>query len=281
MTDLTTELSPDDAVHALLDTGAALSDPTMVDASSADLAAIHLVPEGYEVAVTDLQEIRERHAPWPYRKTGTTVVSNVESFLAYWSKHALPGSEITVGSGGLIGIIDAHDVDRAGWCQHHVDLRLRESEEWKDWTSLSGKLLPQEAFVEFLEGHAGDVITPDAATMLEVAQSLEARSGVDFKSAYRGADGQRKFKYEETTSAKAGSKGELEIPERITLSLRVFHGADRVEVPARFRYRITGGGLALGYVIDRQADIRDAALTLVAGQVREGVGETHLVLNAT
>lgn len=266
--------------RTLLDAGAAQTEPEYIGDDIEDpIAALYTVPAGYQVVPVDLEKLRAPHRARPARKVGTVHVRTVQSLLDYHFKHADAQAEIWVsGNGNVVSVLDAHHGDQPAWQQHRAQLSLEFSPEWIRWDSVSGKLLGQEQFAEFLEGSAADVLNPEAATILEVAQSLEATTKVDFESAYRTADGQRGFRYKETTTAKAGQRGQLEIPATLTLALRVYVGQEPNLVGARFRYRLSADGLRLGVVIDRQAEILEQALTDVANQISIAVRDTGTVV---
>lgn len=222
-----------------------------------------VVPAGATVKVLDIDELEQTLADRPRRKKGTVHVQDAISFIRYVEKHQLPGTEVYADAARqrLVAVVNAHDASEgpsendAGHGDHRVALELIPTEEWKTWTSLDKKPLNQQAFAEHLEDNAADVIHPDAATMLEIASSLIATNGVNFKQAVRLDNGQVQVRYEETTSARAGHAGDLEIPQVFTIAVAPFVGSEPVEVTARFRYRINGGNLALSYALLRPEQI--------------------------
>lgn len=263
------------AIQALGAAGIAAAEPYFVsdDGGASELAAIFTVPDGYKTHTVDLEALRAPYRPGPIRKRGAYTVSDVNSFLSYYIKHAEMSAEIWANKSEIVAVLNANDAvdERAGWEDHRVVLQLVHSVEWKRWITVSGRLYPQDDFADFLEGAAADIITPDMATVLEVAQSLEATTKVDFESAYRTQDGQRAFKYKETTQARAGQKGELEIPDRFVLDLRIYEGQDPIRVTARFRYRISNESLQLGIVIDHVPEIIETALVDVRETLSAGI----------
>lgn len=262
------ELETVSAVEQLTELGVALADADEVTNEGA-VAAVYRLPQGYLAHVVDLERLRAPLREGPRRKAGTYQVSDVESFLAYYHKHASDSAETWVGDTQIVAVLDAHG-DDPRWEEYRLVLQLQHSPEWTRWSNASGKFASQQSFAEFMEDSAADVVQPDAATMLEVAQSLQATIKADFKSAYRTSDGQRAFRYEEQATAKAGAKGELEIPERLTLRLRVFLGQQPIPVTARFRYRLSDDGLRLGVVLDRVQETLEAARDLVVDQITDG-----------
>ncbi|MFF6829599.1 DUF2303 family protein [Streptomyces longwoodensis] len=217
----------------------------------------------------------------PTRKTGTTTVRDAESFLAYWTKHHDDNSEVYADAERLTitAVLDAHTPDGARWSGHRLHLALRETDAWKQWLANDGKLLRQEEFAEFLEDHLPELLEPTSAEMLEIAQSFQAAVKVDFQSATRLSSGQRQFQYVETATTKAGQKGQLVVPETFVIGLIPFEGSDGYRLTARLRHRIGQQGLALGYKLERPADIRKTAFDDVVQKIGEQIDTA--VMNGT
>jgi uncharacterized protein YfdQ (DUF2303 family) len=211
----------------------------------------------------------------PRRKTGTTVVRDPDSFLAYWGKHSDPGSEVYADRQALTitAVLNAHTADSARFGDHRVVLRLRHSDSFEAWAAASGKDMNQTRFAEFVEDHRTDIRTPPAADLLELAQTFQATTKVSFKSGSILKSGQRQLTYVEETDASAGRKGQLTIPDDFELGLAVFQGATEADaVTARLRYRISGEGrLALLFILDRLPEVVDAAFEGVVAAVAAGV----------
>ncbi|HEY8985710.1 MAG TPA: DUF2303 family protein [Streptomyces sp.] len=217
----------------------------------------------------------------PDRKTGTTVVRDAESFLAYYGKHADESSEVYADAERLTvtAVLDADTPDAARWQGHRLSLQLRTTDAWKQWLALDGNLMNQEQFAEFIEDHLPELLEPAAATMLEIAQSIQGVAKAEFQSGTRLASGERKLAYVETVTAKAGQKGELVIPETFVIGLVPFDGSEGYRLTARLRYRINGGPLQLGYKLERPADVLKTAFGDVVAAIGEGIDVP--VLNGT
>ncbi|NED73339.1 DUF2303 family protein [Streptomyces sp. SID9944] len=217
----------------------------------------------------------------PSRKTGTTTVRDAASFLAYWDKHHDDSSEVYADSDRLTitAVLDANTAHSARWGGHRLHLALRETTAWKQWLRADGELMDQDAFAEFLEDHLPELLEPAAADMLEIAQSFQAAQKVDFQSATRLSSGQRQFQYVETTTAKAGQKGQLTVPETFVIGLVPFEGSEGYRLTARLRHRIGQTGLRLGYKLERPDEIRKTAFADVLKTVSEQIGTA--VMNGT
>lgn len=198
----------------------------------------------------------------PTRKEGTVTVFDAASFAEYYALFSDEHSRVFADELGskFVAVLDYHEAGelKARWGRHRIDLTLRHSEEWKRWSANNGKKLTQMEFSEFLEDNAPDILMPDAATMLDVARDLRARTEVDFGSAIRMNNGSVQFKFSEQVKGSFGS-GNLDVPERFVVSIPVYLGSDRIRVEARLRYRINSGKLTFWYDLLR-ADLvqRDA-----------------------
>lgn len=244
------------------------------------LGEYHIVvtPQG----VTHIDLTGDQYRGLPRRKTGTVVVRDAASFLAYWSKHSSEASEVYADRDqvAVVGILDAYGTggDATNWRQHQVVLKLRHSESFKAWTAISRSLSNQTQFAEFIEEHRSDVITPTAAEVLELAQTFQANTKVTFRSSQLLRSGQRQLQYVETIEASGGQRGEMTIPEALELGLPVFDGATLADrVTARLRYRIEDGRLKLGVVLDQVSEVIDSAFEGVVTEVGAGVGDVPVL----
>ncbi|MFI6251470.1 YfdQ family protein [Streptomyces sp. NPDC051016] len=217
----------------------------------------------------------------PPRKQGTTTVRDLAGFIAYWGKHADDDSEVYADTERLTvtAVLDAHTGSVPRWAGHRLHLALRETTAWKQWLHQDNQLMDQETFAEFLEDHVPELLEPAGADMLEIAQSFQANSKVDFQSASRLSSGQRQFQYVETTTTKAGQKGQLTVPETFVIGLVPFEGSEGYKLTARLRYRIGERGLRLGYKLDRPDEVRRTAFADVVKGIVEQIEQP--VMNGT
>lgn len=263
--------NPITETQALIDITRQAADPV-----SLALGEYHVVHTADGVVQIDLTG--DRYLELPRRKHGTVVVRDAASFLAYWGKHSTEASELYADRDRLsvTGVLDAHgtDADEADWGQHRVVLQLRHSPAFKAWLQLSGNLVTQTGFAEFIEDHRGDIVEPTAADVLELAQTFQATTKVSFRSSNRLKSGARQLSYVEDVEASAGQRGELTIPDELRLGLLVFEGGSVADaVTARLRYRIEDGRLRLGVVLDRIAEVVDGAFAGVVAVVDTAVSQ--------
>lgn len=250
--------------QAVSDTGEAiaagmhLAEPHPINTAEGRFHAV-LKPSGAEIHLFDTVELEQRLALHPLRAKGSYSVVDPGSFIAYMEKHAGPESEMWADPKAcrIVGVINAHAGATLlpGHGDHRVTLGLVTSHQWQVWTAQDGKWLERQAFAEFIEDNAIDVVTPDSATMVEVAEGFHASTSAEFKDAQRLTSGEVKFRYEETINAAAGHNGELEVPTEFTLAIPIFEGTDPIEVRAKFRYRLRTGNVTLGFKLERPYDL--------------------------
>lgn len=226
------------------------------------------VPQGAASEIIDL----EKFLPAPERKSTTSLFHELEDLIRYTTRHR-DETETTlwvdVVGASVCAVINDHSAESPAWRDHRATHKLRATEQWKHWIEKSGKLLTQSDFAEHIEDGALSIIDPDPATMLEIAQTFHAKTGVEFKQIQRIRDGQLNVQYAEETAASAGTRGDLDVPQEITLLLPVFEGQEKVEVQARIRYRLREGQLSIGYKLVDVDEVLKAAIDLVVDRLVE------------
>lgn len=227
------------------------------------------IPEGGGFEVIDLHEKALALADRPDRKTGRNTVNDARSLIEYVQRHGTDDTELwaDVEKRSILAVINGNSPASPGHGDHRVTLALRLTPAWKAWTTLSGQYVDQESFAEHIEARQPDVVDPQAAVLLEIAQTFKATKKADFESSKRLSDGQTVFEYRETVNASAGKKGELAIPETFTLALAPFQGSPTYKVTARLRTRTNDGTLRIGYLLDRPEEVLEAAFNDVLSDV--------------
>jgi uncharacterized protein YfdQ (DUF2303 family) len=233
-----------------------------------------LAPEGS--TLISLKDQQYPHGIPPERVIANLNMQDAASFCSYVNSFKDDRTRLfadtTLSALGFLAIIDYHpaaastDAGAAQFLSHRAKFALRHSEEWKLWSGLDGKLVPQDQFAEFLEDNRSDIVTPDSATMLEVAKDLQANSSVNFASKINSQNGSATLRFDEQIDTKVTS-GQIIMPESFTISVPVFFGEAPIEITARLRFRISEGKLKFQYklyrpveVISRAFDVARAAI---------------------
>lgn len=256
--------------QVIVDTAIACATPEPL--STADTLYTIVVPSGATHHVIDL----EQYLPNPHRARGTVKVGTVAAFERYVRRHDAAATTtlwVDPDSHRVVAVFDDHaaatDDGQAGWGHHRAVLQLKTTDAWRHWTGKDGALLKQDDFSEHIEDGLIDIIEPDGATMLEVAQSIQGTVRADFKQARRLSNGAVALQYVEEQSATAGKRGDLEIPEQFVLAIAPFLGEDAYRIKARLRYRIRADSLVLGYRLDRPDDVLRDAVDGIAARLGE------------
>ena len=229
----------------------------------------------------------ERYLPEPLRKRARAVFNEPQSFIGYVVAHSEEGThlfgDVTEAGGAFTAILDYHlasaqaiEKQGAQWGEHVAKLTLQVTPEWQRWLGSNAKPFEQAAFAEFLEDNVRDVVKPSGAELLEVALTLQAAKKVAFRSGVRLSNGEHQLTYVEEIAGQAGATGQLQVPERFTISLAPFEGTDPVEIEVRLRYRLMEGRVVFIYQLLRP----DVAIRAVWQRIREQITtETSLTVH--
>jgi uncharacterized protein YfdQ (DUF2303 family) len=229
----------------------------------------------------------ESKAENPRRKRATVGIYETASFIDYVNRHKTAGATHLFGKatelgGSFTAVLDYHEAEKTdgkplpGWGQHTAKLTLEVTPEWARWVGNNTKLIGQEAFAEFIEDNMNDIVTPDAASVLEIAQGLQGRKNVQFKSGKNLRDGSIQLEYIETIEVQGAANRRddaFKMPEKIQLGIVPFVGAEGVYIEARLRFRIgSDGKLSFAYILNRPYKVIEAAFLLARGKIEQETG---------
>lgn len=221
----------------------------------------------------------DAYAETPRHIAANRRVTDATSFVAYVNRHWTLGTEVYAhtSSSSVVAVLDSHEGSgrEAGWQKHKLTLALEHTKAWLAWTARDlgadpRAWLDQQAFAEFIEDRALDVVDPDHARLIELATKFEATTKVEFGSAVRRDNGEVKFEYVETVGPKKGGKGDIQLPKELKLGLRPYIGGPIYYVTASLRYRIRAEGLVLGFALLRPENILEAAFADIVTEIRDG-----------
>lgn len=262
----------DNDTYAAITAGVTLAKPSVLDTEE---VYSRILPAGATGQILDL----EKYLPAPRRTHGMVALQAVDDLVRYVMRHDDPASTtlwVDETAHVVCAVLNDHTQERAQWGDHRARLALRLTPEWKHWTSKDGELLNQIAFAEHIEDGLMEIVDPPGAEMLEVAQSIQGSRNADFSQAHRLSDGNIGATYMETTSAKAGQRGEIEIPERFTLAIAPFLGEEPVELRARLRWRLRDAHLELGYKLERPDRVIRDVIDAIADRLSKQFDESRV-----
>lgn len=242
-------------------------------------ATFAVLPEGY--ALQDITATIEKAAPERNRAQGTVTLGDIDSMLAYCTDQASEDRGYIYADPDTRSITavfnDQRDAGFHGWRDHRAHFVAQLTPECKKWLEFNAKPMGQAEFAEFIEDNFTDLNGQDAQTLLSVATTIQAATGINFSSARRLQDGQVQLTYNEVIDAKAGADGALKIPQTFTLGLRIFKNGDGYKLTARLKYRLISGNVKFWYELERPERAIEDAFTGYVNTVREKSGYTVLI----
>lgn len=243
---------------------------------SIDIGGVPYAVIPTDCKIEDLSRFRfNDYAATPHRKKVSVNVMDAASFIEYYQQFSDENSRVFADETQSIvkAVLDYHGAHSEGsprWCQHILILKLRPAPEWTVWTEKNGQArkMTQMDFAEFIEDNAPDIVEPNAATMLEMARTLQAKTDVDFSSAIRMSNGQIQCTYNEQVKGTYGS-GKVDIPEQFKISIPVYVGGERTPIIARLRYRLQNGKLSIWYDLLRHSEVERKAFTAQIAAIKD------------
>lgn len=243
---------------------AKLNQPTL----NVSRSGVAVFPSGQVINLED-----ERHDPNPKRKRASVALYAAESFIDYVKRYSTLDVSIIFGQASEVGgsfksILDYHG-SIPGWGEHTVSLDLKTTPEWSRWLGMNNKQLTQEQFAEFIEDNAPDIVTPDAAALLDMVTLLQGTKTVQFKSGKSLKNGATELLYTEQIVESTGRRDDsMQLPNFIIVRLTPFVGCAGADITARLRFRISDSGkLTFIFVLDRPFKVLEAAFNVVAAQI--------------
>lgn len=238
-----------------------------------------IVPEGYQLQ--NVSKVIEQNLPAPHRRKGVVNFQDCQSFIDYINSHKVFDiGTIYADSNNLsfTCILNDHgpthvkykESDDAesimaptecettpGWQDFVAKFSPEKTKEFLKWVLNNNKDLTQTEFAEFIEDNLADL--QEGGSLLDMATTIQANTGIHFSSARRLQDGQTQLTYNESIDAKAGSDGNLKIPKTFVIGLRIFKNGSGYKLTARLKYRLYSGTIKFRYEIERvEVAVEDA-----------------------
>lgn len=238
-----------------------------------------MVPAGYRRE--DITSLVEQAQPMPSRKRGTVALKDVPSLLAYCADQSMPASGYIYADPDSRKITAVFNDHRAtllpGWRDHRAEFTALYTQEFDNWLRNNKQPKNQSEFAEFIEDNFADITEPAAAQLLDIATTMQAKTGINFSSSKRLDNGQVQLQYTETIDARAGAGGAMGIPKEFALGLRIFKNGAGYKIKARLKYRLSGGAVKFWYELDRPEKSVEDAFAGYVDEVREKSGYTVLI----
>lgn len=237
--------------------------------------SIPLVWDGKTSRIIPLKAEIEAYRYKPARKTGIAQALTLSSFIALTNRHKTPDSVVFANTDwtkpSFTAVIDYHPIDSlfgesANNGRHRVHYAFPLSEEWKAWIEQDGKAMSQLDFAVFLEDRMPELAAPYEAevvalerdfstTVANPAQLVQLSRGLKVNVSSQVEDertlqtGEGQIKWQETHKDASGAA--LKVPGLFLLAVAPFKSGDKVRIPARLRYRVSGGKVVWFYQLYR------------------------------
>jgi uncharacterized protein YfdQ (DUF2303 family) len=229
-----------------------------------------------EVKFKSLEEYHKR----PLQKSGEKVFREVKSFNSYVLKHFVDGETVISADRAeaiFNCVFDDHSKIEPGRGNFMASLVLSFSDQWESWSGKNKEYFSQSDFAEFLEDNRVDFMAMDdgenknlsAVELIGLVEQLQSTRKCSFSSKINRVDGSVQFAFQ---NGEKSEKGNISIPERMTLAIPVYDGGDIFAVEIRLRHRINteSGGLKFFYVIDQMERIEKKAFDKMRDRVSNG-----------
>ncbi len=234
-------------------------------------ATFLVLPPNYQQQ--DVTAAIEKAELQPFRKKGIIAMGDVPSLLQYMADQAEPARGYVYADPDARTITaifnDQRAINLPGWRDHRAVFKAEFTPEFTLWMAKNRQQFGQTEFAEFIEDNFADLAGDDAGLLLTVATTIAATTGINFASAKRLQDGQTQLTYNETIDTTAGADGQLKIPQKFTLGMRIFKNGEGYALTARLKYRLNGGSVKFHYELERPERAVEDAFTGYVNQVRE------------
>jgi len=195
-----------------------------------------LIPAGRDI------KSFERLMLAPSRIVASPCFSDQHGFVEYFKEFKEDGTRIFVNDNSLIftTVFDCHHKDQPAWGDHSASYELNHSSEWKRFNSFNNKKMDQRDFAEFLEDNMEHINGPiKGLELLQLAQNIN----INFKGTLAIEETVSKglksliIKDESRAFGIDTAGKEIEFPDHLVLSLRVFKNGPLYDFTVKLRQR--------------------------------------------
>lgn len=240
-----------------------------------------------------LKDEIERYRIKPERRSGRAHAATLQSFIDLVNYHKDESSALFAHADWpnpkLTAVIDYHTKAREPRnLEHSVAYDFPVTDEFRAWIDRDAKPFTQAEFAAFIEEHAAELASPldaeksdytrlfkvEFATptqMITLSRGLQVNVEATVKQNVTLSSGEGEIEFSEAHLDKRGEK--LTVPGLFMVSVPAFMDGESIRLPARLRYRVSGGKVAWFYQLYRwKFWLRDR----VQQDLKEVVKETKL-----
>lgn len=236
--------------------------------ADAEHVLAHVSRPGDSVRVEDLEHLLDS----PARPRGTYTTYDAPSFVTLVGRLANVGNpdnrtanpaatlwaeQPSTGAGKpqITAVINDHDQDGHlwGWRDLRAVLEVRPDPDWLQWEArdagapgvrAADRWMDQVTFAEFVLDQTANIA--GAHELYLAATTFESRRSMNVQSVINLDNGTQQYQYTEQLAGGREGAGTVELPNKLTVSLRPFYGAETVQLEVLLRHRLTEGKLRFG-----------------------------------
>lgn len=222
--------------------------------------------------LTRVLDVLDSRCSGPQRRTGTTKLSELDSFIEFIKRWGSPDTVVYADTAGvkLVAVLDDHPPDphetSASWREHRAEYTAPKSAEWIAWSGRCGRAMRQLEFADFIEEHLEDLVSydgmPAPTDVLSMARNLHIKTKGTYGRDFDPVTGDSVLTIKSETES-----GSTKIPRAFMIAIPVFEGGSRYTVEARIRFAISDGSPTFTFVLHRRSEIERHAFMDVRNQV--------------
>lgn len=244
-----------------------------------------LTPHRFTAKVmTEALEVADARAARPRRVCGRSAHLEVDSFIAHVNAFKRPESTLWADPerSHVLVIYNYHSPAEApeeapvpAWLDHVATYTCPKSPEWIEWMRQSARVMSQDAFADFMEVNAANLVGPmkkgeDGAApieILELARDLQIHVQGEFKRKLDPTTGEHSM-----VCKQEHSKSSTKIPRCFHVALRVFEGGAVYRIEARVRFKMREGTPIFSFTLHRADEVYRDAFVDVHAKVAKATG---------
>lgn len=234
----------------------------------------------------NLRDLAEKWRVAPERKKGTANTLTLDAFIDLVNRHKTEHSAVFAKTSwpgpSLVAVIDYHEKANGtpAFGQHRILYPFPITDEFNAWMAKDGKVMSQHDFAEFIEDRIAEIASADQADdkvysdlfqtpfatpaeMMMLSRGLEVHVSSAVKAQHKLSTGEAEIVFTEQHDSK------VTVPGLFMVNVPAFLDAAPVRLPARLRYRASGGTISWFYQLYRWKELLRAAIVKDVQQVDE------------
>lgn len=248
-------------------------------ASKTEVLSIHGVPHVLIPPGCELESLKGL-LPAPTRIVAHPEFSDVAGFADYVAEFKQPGTRVFVDDSArrFVSVFDFHAPESPGWCDHSASIQMHLSPEWKRFVERDGDKMAPKEFAEFLEDNmayideeAGGISSADILTMAQTYK-VDLRGELNVEESLQKGLKTLLIRDESRLHGVNTAGLELEFPEMLCFSLRIFKNHDAYPIKVFLRTRTSKDAVVFWFKIPDIEGFRDEAFERVIDDVRKQTG---------